>query len=737
MPFPNSTLVFSALLIIFITIMKELLLLICATISVQQGIGQNNFSIHDLKRRFKQTASIKEKHQIANSIAKHHLLYEEDESIKKTIAYIDSALLLNKINIDKELKTESYALKAWLFALQGDIFSTKENLLKVSDSSEEYLPLKRGVLGIAEFHTGQYKKAIKSFSKAIELSFNKENYMQQAFFYRYIGRCFAHFADFQSANNSYNKSDSAFLKIGVAKGMCINSRFKGRNYLLYGENDPSGIGDRLKTTAIEHYLKGFNCMKDLKDSAQLAWDYTVLADVYIRIDSLSLAHKMQTEALNIARHIGTYRVKGLSYTNFGEIELKKKNYKKAEIFLKKAIAIYDSSQRADRYLLTTLIDLSKTFVESNNLQEATKYSLSAKNLAEKGNYKKQLILTYKILADLYEKKHEYKAAHLYLSKYEKLKADIFSKTQTNNLIAQEVRYHVEKYKQQAVYNKKKQIWQLRIAGSVVLMLVLLLLLYSRKKKAENLRIKAEADRKKAEAQKVEAEAKRKEAEARRKEEEAKLKAEKARREEQQKLSRDLHDVHKGDLQCLKFMLEGKNELGRLSSEVNFVLFLIDQIANIEQSMASDVLKGLKTLSVGVSELVNHPEKRKKNIVYDFDRYSVPEEQWADISPVLQQEALKVVNEAIVNIEKHAEASAVSIEIILHESLSIKITDNGKGFDEKKVRAGNGIRNMRNRIEILGGDFEIESYEGEGTTLHIFLPYKNEKLVYEKKDFAHC
>ncbi|MCY7409925.1 MAG: hypothetical protein LH473_06605 [Chitinophagales bacterium] len=80
----------------------------------------------------------------------------------------------------------------------------------------------------------------------------------------------------------------------------------------------------------------------------------------------------------------------------------------------------------------------------------------------------------------------------------------------------------------------------------------------------------------------------------------------------------------------------------------------------------------------------------------------------------------VCKEAIHNIIKYAEATEVKISIEKNEGrLKMIIKDNGKGFAmNRKVYNGNGIKNMRARVESIKGTFSIKSDEMKGTTVMI-------------------
>jgi signal transduction histidine kinase len=95
---------------------------------------------------------------------------------------------------------------------------------------------------------------------------------------------------------------------------------------------------------------------------------------------------------------------------------------------------------------------------------------------------------------------------------------------------------------------------------------------------------------------------------------------------------------------------------------------------------------------------------------------------AYLTPKLSKELFLVVREAITNSAKHAHATAITITGgILSDVLRISVTDNGRGFDTEHTRRANGLASMRYRMKELGGEFEIDSELGKGTTIKIAMP----------------
>lgn len=85
---------------------------------------------------------------------------------------------------------------------------------------------------------------------------------------------------------------------------------------------------------------------------------------------------------------------------------------------------------------------------------------------------------------------------------------------------------------------------------------------------------------------------------------------------------------------------------------------------------------------------------------------------------------RIVQEGITNIIRHAGARAVTLRLALEPAACrISLSDDGSGFDatDPKFRWSHGITGMRQRVRALGGQFEIESVPGTGTTLRVLIP----------------
>lgn len=93
-----------------------------------------------------------------------------------------------------------------------------------------------------------------------------------------------------------------------------------------------------------------------------------------------------------------------------------------------------------------------------------------------------------------------------------------------------------------------------------------------------------------------------------------------------------------------------------------------------------------------------------------------------LSQSARASVLRIVQEALQNVRKHAAATRVSIGL---EGDRLVVADNGRGFDLMRLASGAtrnfGLQFMRERAELMGGQLHIESRQGEGTRLLLRLP----------------
>ena len=94
----------------------------------------------------------------------------------------------------------------------------------------------------------------------------------------------------------------------------------------------------------------------------------------------------------------------------------------------------------------------------------------------------------------------------------------------------------------------------------------------------------------------------------------------------------------------------------------------------------------------------------------------------ELSPRFRKNIFLIIKEAINNSLRHSQTPVIELSYTLtNEILKISILDKGKGFELKNTKLGNGVKNLKTRAKALGGECEISSTVGSGTTIQVNVP----------------
>ncbi len=92
-----------------------------------------------------------------------------------------------------------------------------------------------------------------------------------------------------------------------------------------------------------------------------------------------------------------------------------------------------------------------------------------------------------------------------------------------------------------------------------------------------------------------------------------------------------------------------------------------------------------------------------------------------LAPDEQIEVFRIVQEGLANARKHAGARRAAVRIVERAGERfVTVVDDGSGFDEGEIAAGQGLKNMRARAASIGGGFRLVSAPGRGTALEVVL-----------------
>lgn len=194
-----------------------------------------------------------------------------------------------------------------------------------------------------------------------------------------------------------------------------------------------------------------------------------------------------------------------------------------------------------------------------------------------------------------------------------------------------------------------------------------------------------------------------------------------------RIARDLHDDIGATLSNINILsaitlnkLDKPDEailhLKRISEEVSYCSQALDDIIWSASSRNDTLDETIARMRRYCAELFEIPGRTVCHLDMDeaFPARKLCMEQRRDIY-LLYKEALN-------NIYKHASASAVWIGVgVRGNSLELKFSDNGKGFNVARAFHGNGLRNIRARVERWRGRITIRSEKQKGARMLIVLP----------------
>ncbi|MBM4465404.1 MAG: PAS domain S-box protein [Chloroflexi bacterium] len=206
----------------------------------------------------------------------------------------------------------------------------------------------------------------------------------------------------------------------------------------------------------------------------------------------------------------------------------------------------------------------------------------------------------------------------------------------------------------------------------------------------------------------------------------------AQEEERRRLSLELHDELGQALTAISFDLaaiekelppEPAPRIREILAETSLLVNEVDdQVRELALDLRPYMLDDLG-LVPALRWYVNR-YARRLNIEVEFEAIDVEERLPADMKTALY----RVVQEALTNVSRHAQANRVSIRLERQESAVVAfIEDDGQGFDVGKMAGpyprerGAGLLGIRERVTSLGGRFDIESHPGHGTRLTIEIP----------------
>lgn len=183
-----------------------------------------------------------------------------------------------------------------------------------------------------------------------------------------------------------------------------------------------------------------------------------------------------------------------------------------------------------------------------------------------------------------------------------------------------------------------------------------------------------------------------------------------------RISRDLHDEIGSHLGSIRLMSELALREGGASDSLEEIHRLAGEAAESMRGIIWLVREGdAPKLTSLVEAMRQSAATLLKGIDWHLNAPAGDDPTTASLE--FHRQVFLLFREAAHNITRHAKATQVMIEITWQaKRLTLRIEDNGCGFDVDAITAGNGLANLRHRAEVLGGTLHITSEPGKGTRI---------------------
>ena len=441
-------------------------------------------------------------------------------------------------------------------------------------------------------------------------------------------------------------------------------------------------------------------------------------DDWNKPDSALYFHK---KILNYAKGKDTLRL-GSTYNNIGNTLLKQKKYKESQTWLNRALKIHEIADKnepedVNAYNKATVYNnLATIAYQLDDFEKAEKLFKMSFEYATKSKSAEKLRDYYYHSAIFNKKRNNLSKTISDQENYLTLRDSVYQIERSKQVSEMEAKYQNEKKEKELLKSKyavkekelqiKKKNTQFQILGLIALALMAIAYLIYRQQKLKNKQLAQEFQLKSAIAA---------------------IENQNQLHEQRLSISRDLHDNIGAQLTFvissvdnLKFgnqITDSKitNQLTKIS---DFTKSTIVELRDTIWAMNTNEFT-FDDLRSRIFNFIEKAKSAKENVNFKFVVDENIKEK--NFSSVIGINLYRVMQEAVNNALKYSEATQIEVHVSnQNNQTKIEIIDNGKGFDMKTVDLGNGIHNMRKRIEDVDGKFNLVSQINQGTQISIVI-----------------
>lgn len=592
-----------------------------------------------------------------------------DSDLKKALYYNNLEFKLAKKHNSNLYFAKNHNIRGIIYDINGDLdsaFVSYQKALVYAKKANDKLLIASvyNNFGLLDWNKSNFLKAIQYYNKALRIFEEIAEKKGQSEALSNIGLVYQSFKDYKNAEKYLYKSLEIKKAIKDDYGLSVSYTNLG---VLF---------DDLKNydKAILNYKKAIEYKRILNDQRGIAIANNNLSQAYLNLDKNVEAEKCLLESIAITKKINATSLLAYAYIGITNVYIQNKNIKKA-IESNDLATIYNA-KIGDKLGLSGIFKQKEEIaVLQNNYKLAYNFSKKAMSISDTLRNKE----TQESVAEIENKYQvEKKEKELLESKAKLVQKDIETKQKTNQLI---------------------------IASILALAFLIIGFLIYKQQKQKNQQQAQENDLKLA-IEKIENQNK--------------------LQEQRLSISRDLHDNIGSQLTFIissvdnvKYGFDITNEKldNKLTNISSFAKDTILELRDTIWAMNSNEIS-YEDLEIRINNFIEKAKLSQENISFSF---AIDENlKTKKLSSVEGMNVYRTIQEAINNAIKYAEADVISVIIKQRANqTAINIKDNGKGFDIETIEKGNGLNNMKKRIEEIEGKFDLIS-SNDGTKIEILI-----------------
>lgn len=630
------------------------------------------------------------------------------EAISQSTAYKDSLYRVVESAVEDSNKVISYLR-------YGELFETSDpdSALYYYHKSWELgkaLNYKRGLGMNISYqivilnNRGKFREALALCEQAVEMYKELKSERDIAIAYNNLGNEYQYLGELRLAVKNYLLATD------------IVEKLKDSTLVRLFMNNVSSIFTTLKEYDRGHQYASasYNIAVQLRDTFGMASSLVNLASNEIAQGLYKEAMEHFTQVISFSQYLDDYTLALDGYTNIGTIYNKLKQYPKAMEQFTRALELARRHQNPG-YELVTWQGFVDTYLALGQTKNANMAVSRAIALAIETGSRNELNDLYLKAAIVKEKSGDLAAALDYRKRYELLNDTLLNEKIRNNINELEVQYQTAK-KDQSIAEQKLVLERNKVSiehknvllawtlSGLAILLLLTLATYWFYRQRQRLNMQTIlALQKEQEVVRLK----------------ALLEGQDA---ERQRISKEMHDDVGSGLTSILYMSE--NLMSREPAEISAIAPKISRTANSLVEKMNEIIWSLNKEYNTIEDLVVYIRHSISELLEyrDMDyAFKVPDEiPQVAISGEQRRNMYLVVKESVHNAIKHSSATLITITFDFTDQFSITIHDNGRGIAMDKIRQfGNGLKNMKQRMETIGGKFCITPENG--TTVHVSLP----------------